>query len=83
MSVLESRGDFPRSVREITTEWLGQVLHDAGVLADNDLASAEVSSTAAGFGAVGSYGRVHLAYARPTPGAPRTCSASSSPTRTC
>ncbi len=72
MSVLASRGDFPRSVREITTEWLRQVLHDAGVLAGNDLASAEVSSTAAGFGAVGSYGRVHLAYARPTPDAPRT-----------
>jgi hypothetical protein len=62
--------DFPRSPGELTTEWLRTALRDAGVLAESELASAEVSPTAAGFGAVGAYARVRLSYARPTTRAP-------------
>lgn len=72
MSRAEQRGGFPRSIAEITTPWLREVLADAGILADNDLASAEVSPTPAGFGAVGSYARIHLVYARSAPAAPRS-----------
>ncbi len=67
-----TRRDFPRCAGELTTERLKAILHDAGVLAADDLASADVAPTAAGFGAAGSYARVSLSYARPAPDAPRS-----------
>ena len=70
VNLVETDQPFPRCAEELSTEWVSRALHDAGVAAGSDLVRADVSPTAAGFGAAGSYARVRLSYARPSPQAP-------------
>lgn len=63
---------FPHSPEEITVDWLNGILREAGVLSDNAIKSVEVSSTVAGFGALGSYARLNVRFAQPLPGVPQS-----------
>jgi hypothetical protein len=67
---LRERRDFPGTPRDLETAWLAIVLREAGIA--GDLVSASVEPTPAGYGAVGSYARLRLAWSQAGPGAPRS-----------
>jgi hypothetical protein len=71
--------DFPRTVEEITPEWLTQVLRESGAIKDASVESFEVEPIGIGMGFIGTLKRLVLQFDIHEPNAPESVVAKFSP----